>query len=95
MQPKLQLLMPELVQWVLDEAFQLLRSPGVKVQSAGARELLAQAGAQVNESREVVSIPETVARQAAVHWHGCFSCTSRSPLLYSVTHMEHRRITLV
>jgi len=64
MQPKLQLLAPELVQRVLDEAFQLLKLPGVKVQSVAARELLAQAGAQVDESREVVSIPEVVARQA-------------------------------
>jgi trimethylamine--corrinoid protein Co-methyltransferase len=64
MQPKLQLLMPELVQRVLDEAFQLLKSPGVKVQSTAARELLAQGGAQVDESREVVSIPEAMVRQA-------------------------------
>jgi trimethylamine--corrinoid protein Co-methyltransferase len=39
-------------------------SPGVKVQSREARRLLAEAGALVDESREVVRIPETLARQA-------------------------------
>jgi len=64
MQPKIDMLTPDLVQRVLDEAFQLLRSPGVKVQSAHARELLAMSGAEVDEAREVASIPEALARQA-------------------------------
>ena len=45
MQPTLKLLDNSLVTRILDEAFQLLLSPGVKVQSAEARQLLAQAGA--------------------------------------------------
>lgn len=64
MQPKLTLLDNELVQRVLDEAFELLLEPGIKVQSAEARALLAEAGAQVDEEKEVVAIPETVVRQA-------------------------------
>ncbi len=64
MQPKLNLLDNELVQRVLDEAFELLLEPGIKVQSAEARALLAAAGAQVDEEREVVAIPEAVVRQA-------------------------------
>jgi trimethylamine---corrinoid protein Co-methyltransferase len=64
MQPKLELLSPELVQRVLDEALQLLLEPGVKVQSEAARELLAAAGARVDGAREVVRIPETAVRQA-------------------------------
>lgn len=64
MQPNIELLSPQLVERVLDEAFQLLASPGIKVLSPEARSLLADAGARVDEAREVVSIPEVVARQA-------------------------------
>ncbi|MFZ5917779.1 MAG: trimethylamine methyltransferase family protein [Chloroflexota bacterium] len=64
MQPKIELLSQELVARILDEAFQLLVSPGVKVQSAEARALLAAAGAQIDATNEVARIPEAVARQA-------------------------------
>lgn len=64
MRPKLQLLPDELVPRVLDEAFHLLRSPGVKVQSAEARHLLAEAGCVVDEAEEVVHIPQQVVEQA-------------------------------
>ncbi len=64
MQPKLELLSNELVARVLDEAFQLMMLPGIKVQSPEARELLAQAGAQVDKAGEVVKIPEKAARKA-------------------------------
>ncbi len=64
MQPKIELLSKELVGRVLDEAFQLLRNPGVKVQSAVARQLFAQGGAIVREDEEIVSIPENLVRQA-------------------------------
>jgi trimethylamine--corrinoid protein Co-methyltransferase len=62
MQPKLELISQELVDRILDEAFQLLQKPGIKVQSAKARELLAAAGAQVQG--EIVAIPEKLVRQA-------------------------------
>ena len=64
MQPNLSLLSPELVNRVLDEAFQLLRSPGIKVQSPEARSLLADAGAQIDEPNEVAHIPEAIVRRA-------------------------------
>ncbi|MCL4298351.1 MAG: trimethylamine methyltransferase family protein [Anaerolineae bacterium] len=64
MQTKLEFLSPELVQRILDEAFQLLLSPGVKVQAPEARWLLAEAGATVDETVEVVRIPETLVRAA-------------------------------
>jgi trimethylamine---corrinoid protein Co-methyltransferase len=64
MQPKVELLSAELVERVLDEALQLLRDPGVKVQSPAARDLLAAAGAQVDGAQEVARIPETAVRQA-------------------------------
>jgi trimethylamine--corrinoid protein Co-methyltransferase len=60
MQPKVELLTDELVQRILDEAYQLLTIPGVKVQSAEARTLLAEAGAQVDQTSEVASIPRQV-----------------------------------
>jgi len=64
MQPKIELLPPELVERVLDESFQLLREPGVKVQAPEVRRLLAGAGAHVDKVHDVVRIPESVARQA-------------------------------
>ena len=63
MQPKLELLTPELVNQVLDEAFQLLINPGVKVLSAEACELLTANGAQIDESGEVAHIPEGMIRK--------------------------------
>jgi len=62
MQPKLELLTPELIARVLDEAFQLMLKPGIKVQSVEARQLLADAGAHVDG--EVVKIPERAVRKA-------------------------------
>jgi trimethylamine--corrinoid protein Co-methyltransferase len=64
MQPILKLLDGGLVNRILDEAFQLLISPGIKVQSAEARRLLAAAGAQIDGAEEVAHIPKAVARRA-------------------------------
>jgi trimethylamine--corrinoid protein Co-methyltransferase len=64
MQPKIELLSLDLIQRILDEAFQLLLAPGVKVQSAEARALLGQAGAQVDDEAEVARLPEALVRSA-------------------------------
>ncbi len=64
MRPRLELITPELITQIVEEALQLLRNPGVKVQHSGARDLLAEAGAMVDDSREVVSIPENMAYAA-------------------------------
>jgi len=64
MQPKIALLSDELIERVLAEAFQILMKPGIKVQSSRARQLLAEAGALVDEDSEVVRIPEDLARKA-------------------------------
>ena len=64
MPTQLKLLSPQLIERILDEAFQLLSSPGVKVQSPQARALLAQAGARVDENTEVAALPEGLARKA-------------------------------
>ncbi len=62
MQPKIKLLDDGLVERILSEAFELLMTPGVKVQSPGARELLAGAGARLEG--EIVHIPEVMVRRA-------------------------------
>ena len=64
MQPKLSLLTEDLIQRILDEAFQLMLKPGIKVQNAEARELLKSAGALVNEETFVTQIPEQLVRKA-------------------------------
>jgi trimethylamine--corrinoid protein Co-methyltransferase len=64
MQPSIALLTDELVNNILDEAFQLLLKPGVKVQSAAARQLLAAAGARIDQDTDVAHIPEILVRKA-------------------------------
>lgn len=64
MQPKLELLPPESVTQILDEAFQLLMDPGVKVLTKEARALLAANDAKIDESEQVAHIPENVIRKA-------------------------------
>jgi trimethylamine:corrinoid methyltransferase-like protein len=63
-QPNISLLSDELVKQILDEAFQLLLSPGIKVQSAEARQLLEAAGAEVDHENEIAHIPEKMVYQA-------------------------------
>jgi trimethylamine--corrinoid protein Co-methyltransferase len=64
MQPKIELLNQELIDRILEEAFQLMMKPGIKVQYAEARELLGSAGCEVDEENQVVRIPESVTRKA-------------------------------
>jgi trimethylamine--corrinoid protein Co-methyltransferase len=64
MQPKIELLSRGIIDRILDEAYILLMKPGVKVQSQEARQLLAEAGATIDEEDEIAHIPENVARQA-------------------------------
>lgn len=64
MQPKLSLLTDDLIQRILEEAFQLMLKPGIKVQNEEARQLLAEAGAEVNEETLVARIPELIVRHA-------------------------------
>ena len=64
MQPKLSLLNDELIARIVDEAYQLMIEPGIKVQNVEARQLLADAGAQVDEETIVVRIPEQIVKTA-------------------------------
>jgi trimethylamine--corrinoid protein Co-methyltransferase len=64
MQPRLSLLDDDLITRILDEAYQLLLKPGIKVQNPEARTLLAEAGAQVDDETQVVRIPEQIVHKA-------------------------------
>jgi trimethylamine--corrinoid protein Co-methyltransferase len=63
-QPRIELLSHSLIERILDEAFQLMLNPGIKVLSRAAREVLAAGGARVSADSEVVQIPESSARAA-------------------------------
>ena len=62
MRPKLELLDHALVTRILEEAFALLSSPGVKVGTPAARDLLASGGARIQDG--IVHIPEPLVRRA-------------------------------
>jgi len=64
MKPKIEFLDSQLIERVIDEAFQLLLKPGIKVSSEEARNLLAEAGANVDFENHIAQIPEEVARKA-------------------------------
>jgi len=64
MQPKVTLLSPDLISQIINEAFQLLLEPGIKVKHPEARAMLVEAGARQDEANEIVMIPEEVARKA-------------------------------
>ncbi len=78
MQPQIRLLEPELVQRILEEAFQLMDEHGIKVQSPSARALLAEAGARIDETNEIAYIPEGMARQAMSTAPGQFDLYNRA-----------------
>ena len=62
MRPRFELLDRPLLDRILEEAFALLMDPGVKVSTPEAAELLASAGARVEDG--VAHIPESLARRA-------------------------------
>ncbi len=64
MQPKLELLSSELTSRILDEAFQLMMNPGIRVLSHQARDLLTSAGVEIDAATNVARIPEKIVRTA-------------------------------
>ena len=60
MRPKLTLLSDEIIARILEEAYELLLNPGIKVQNEEARDLLARAGATVNPDTHVAQIPASM-----------------------------------
>jgi trimethylamine--corrinoid protein Co-methyltransferase len=64
LQPNITLLSEKQVKRILDEAFQLMIDPGIKVQSHAARQLLEEAGAKLDHDVEVAHIPEKLVYHA-------------------------------
>src|SRR6266545_667032 len=64
MQPKLTLLSDEMIARILEEAYELLRCPGIKVQNPEARDLLAAAGAILYPDNQVIGIPAALIHKA-------------------------------
>jgi trimethylamine---corrinoid protein Co-methyltransferase len=64
MRPKLTLLSDEIIVRILEEAYELLLCPGIKVQNEEARDLLAAAGAKLYPENQVVGIPASLVRKA-------------------------------
>jgi trimethylamine--corrinoid protein Co-methyltransferase len=64
MQPKLTLLSDELIAQILEEAYELLECPGIKVQNPEARDLLGAAGAKLYPENQVIGIPASLVHQA-------------------------------
>lgn len=62
--PKLEFLSRETVQHVIDEAYELLWDPGVRVHYDEALQLLAGAGATVDMTTRVAKIPRSLAEKA-------------------------------
>ena len=64
MQPKLTLLSDKLIAQIIEEAYELLRCPGIKVQNPEARDLLAAAGAILYPDNQVIGIPASLVHKA-------------------------------
>jgi trimethylamine--corrinoid protein Co-methyltransferase len=70
--PKLEFLSPETVERAIDEAYELLWDPGVRVHYDEALRLLAGAGATVDTSSRVAKIPRFLAESAVETAPGSF-----------------------
>jgi len=64
MQPKLTLLSDEIIARILQEAYELLLKPGIKVQNEEARDLLAKAGVKIDIGTQVAQIPASLVHKA-------------------------------
>jgi trimethylamine--corrinoid protein Co-methyltransferase len=61
---KVNILSKEIIQQILEEALALLRDPGIQVHNRDGLTLLAEAGAQVDFDRQIVSIQEELVLKA-------------------------------
>ncbi|MHB8778381.1 MAG: trimethylamine methyltransferase family protein [Anaerolineales bacterium] len=64
MQPKLTLLSDEIIARILEEAYELLLKPGIKVKNEEARNLLAKAGVKIDAKTQVAQIPASLVHKA-------------------------------
>jgi trimethylamine--corrinoid protein Co-methyltransferase len=62
--PKLEFLSPDTIRRVIDEAYELLWDPGVRVHYDEALHLLAEGGATVDLETRIAQIPRTLAEEA-------------------------------
>lgn len=62
--PKVEFVSPETVSRAIDEAYELLLDPGVRVHYQGALQLLGDAGATVDMKSRVAKIPRSLAEKA-------------------------------
>lgn len=76
MRPHIELLDAELIGRVMDEALELLSSPGVRIESPAARRALESVGARLEG--EVAHIPEAVVRQALAGTPRSFALYTRA-----------------
>jgi trimethylamine--corrinoid protein Co-methyltransferase len=70
--PKLEFLSPETVNNAIDEAYELLVDPGVRIHYDEALQLLSDAGAQVDVESRVARIPRALAEKAVETAPGSF-----------------------
>jgi len=61
---KLEILTKDELSQIHDASLEVLASFGVQVDDSGAREMLREAGAQVDESKRIVKIPERLVHEA-------------------------------
>jgi trimethylamine--corrinoid protein Co-methyltransferase len=78
MQPRISLLTDELIERILQEAFELMLRPGIKVQSSRALDLLEAGGAIVDREQQVAQIPESLVRQTLATAPGRFYLFDRA-----------------
>lgn len=64
MRPTLDILSHDLVHQIIDEAFELLLKPGIKVQHQQARSMLYEVGVKVDEKKQLAFIPRDLANKA-------------------------------
>jgi len=76
LRPTLRLLSADLIGRILDEAYQLLRDPGIRVQDEEARALLAAAGARVEG--EIARLPASLVEGALATAPAAFDLFDRS-----------------
>jgi trimethylamine--corrinoid protein Co-methyltransferase len=72
MRPSLKILSDEMLSQVIEEGFQLLVDPGIRVHNEEALGLLAAAGAEVDRETQIARIPERIARSALASAPGEF-----------------------
>lgn len=81
----LQVLSPQEVETIHNSSMQILQEVGIKVEFPFARQLLAEAGARVDEERETVYFPEKVLLDAVKQAPADFQLCGRDAAVFSMT----------